>query len=88
MQQTAMTNTPEPVDTTARYDVYCAERNQIVVYRNVLFKGVKTLFQRNENDPSGDFIELEHRDSQTVFVPKSLIVRFCLAGVKPGAVEA
>src|SRR4051812_35333929 len=29
---------PEPVDTSKRYDVYCSEGNQMVVYRNVLFK--------------------------------------------------
>src|ERR1035441_1444238 len=40
---------PQPpsdtIDTTKRYDVYCAERDQeVVVYRNALFKGTKALF--------------------------------------------
>ena len=35
----------EAIDTTKRYDVYCTERSDdIVVYRNALFKGRKGLF--------------------------------------------
>src|SRR5437763_282906 len=36
----------EPVDTGKRYDVYCSEGNQMVVYRNVLFKGTKKLLSQ------------------------------------------
>src|SRR6267142_919592 len=35
---------PDSVDTSKRYDVYCSEKDQEVVYRNVLFKGTKNLF--------------------------------------------
>ena len=72
------------LDTTARYDVYCAERNlKTVVYRNVLIKAVKTLFPRNDYDQFSDFVELQKPDGQTVFVAKSTVFRFCLHGVDP-----
>jgi hypothetical protein len=72
----------EPIDTSARYDVYCSERNlQLAVYRNVLIKSVKTLFQRHDHDYLSDFVELEQPDGQTIFIAKSTIVRLC----KPGA---
>jgi hypothetical protein len=74
------------LDTTARYDVYCAERNlKTVVYRNVLIKAVKTLFPRNDFDQFSDFVELERADGQTVFVAKSTVFRFCHHGINPNA---
>jgi hypothetical protein len=79
-----MTNKPlrEPLDLAVRYDVYCVDRNDTkVVYRNVLFKSVKTLFQRHEHDSLSDFVELEREDGQTVFVAKPTVVRFCKHGV-------
>lgn len=78
-----------PVDTSLRYDVYCAERNQkIVVYRNVQFKAVRTLFPKSESDHTADFVELEQRDGQTIFLAKINIVRFCQHGVKPEPEES
>jgi hypothetical protein len=75
----------DPVDTTKRYDVYCVARNEqaAVVYRNVLIKSVKTLFQRHDHDALSDFIELEHTDGQTVFVAKSTVFRLCSPGANP-----
>src|SRR5881227_3472130 len=54
---------PDAIDTTRRYDVYCAERNQqVVVYRNALFKGRKKLFSMREHDIFSEFLELEQAD--------------------------
>jgi ATP-dependent Clp protease ATP-binding subunit ClpC len=73
----------DPVDITQRYDVYCVERNQrVVVYRNVLFKAVQALFQRNEHDTLSDFVELEQADGTSVFVARTTVIRFCKHGVK------
>src|SRR5437016_4359350 len=38
----------EPVEITKRYDVYCREENQVVVYRNSLFKSIRNLFPKSE----------------------------------------
>jgi hypothetical protein len=47
------------IDTSKRYDVYCTERNQqVVVYRNALFKGTKELFSRGEYDSLSEFLRL------------------------------
>jgi len=76
---------PEPLDATRRYDVYCSERNQeVVVYRDALFKGTKKLFQRDEYDYHSDFVELEQADGQMIFVAKSSIIKFCEHGTTPG----
>lgn len=75
--------TRDTIDTSKRYDVYCSERNQdVVVYRNVLFKGVKRLF-REDRDRLADFIELEQADGQQVFVAKYSVIKFCEPGVTP-----
>jgi ATP-dependent Clp protease ATP-binding subunit ClpA len=74
----------ESVDTTKRYDVYCTERTQeIVVYRNALFKGTKSLFPKNQFDTLSQFVELEQADGQTLFIAKYSIIRFCEPGVTP-----
>src|SRR5437879_8298828 len=49
---------PDAVDVRRRYDVYCAEGGQEVVYRNAVFKGTKKLFPENEYDVFSMFIEL------------------------------
>lgn len=75
----------EAIDLSKRYDVYCSERfEELVVYRGVLFKGVRKLF-REDNDRLTDFIELELADGQTVFVAKYSVVKFCNAGGTPNA---
>jgi hypothetical protein len=73
----------EPVDLTQRYDVYCVERNEImIVHRNVRFRSARSLIPQSDADPTSDFVELEQADGQTVFVAKSTITRFCAPGVK------
>lgn len=75
--------TRDTIDTSKRYDVYCSERNQdLVVYRNVLFKGVRRLF-REDRDRMVYFIELEQADGPPVFVAKYSVVKFCEPGVTP-----
>jgi ATP-dependent Clp protease ATP-binding subunit ClpA len=76
---------PDLVDPTKRYDVYCAERDQVMVYQNALFKGAKRLFPNDQLGITADFIELEQADSQTVFVARSSIVKFCEHGGGPGS---
>lgn len=67
----------EAMDLTKRYDVHCAQRDEPgVVYRNVLIKGVKSLFQRTDHDVFSEFVELEESDGQTLWVSKSSILRF------------
>jgi len=75
----------DSVDTTRRYDVYCTERNQeVVVYRNVLFKGRKSLFKKGQHDTLSEFLEIEQADGQTIFVSRFSIIKFCEHGVTPG----
>ena len=66
-----------PLDVRKRYDVYCCEGNQQVVYRNALFKGVKTLFQNDEGDASAEFLELEQSDGRTLFLARMSVMKFC-----------
>jgi len=69
------------IDTGKRYDVYCSEGDQqIVVYRNALFKGMKALYRAGQFDSSGEFIELELPDAQTVFIARYTLVKFCDPG--------
>ncbi len=84
----ALPDMPEPqpntVDTCKRYDVYCVERDQEVVYRNVLFKGAKTLFPEVKPDVSSLFLELEQTDGQSVFVARYSVLKFCVHRAAPG----
>jgi hypothetical protein len=75
----------DSVDTNKRYDVYCTERDEEIVYRNALFKGRKTLLKTGENDFASQFLELEQADGQTVFVALTSVVKFCEHGATPGA---
>jgi len=78
-------NPPSPersIDTGRRYDVYCSEGyQQIVVYRNVLFKGMKGLYRAGQFDSSGEFIELELPEGKIVFIARYTLIKFC----EPGA---
>jgi ATP-dependent Clp protease ATP-binding subunit ClpA len=75
---------PEPLDTSKRYDVYCNERNQdILVYRNVMFKGIRQLCQTGQYDFMAHFIELEQADGKTVFVARMTVIKFCEHGITP-----
>lgn len=81
-------NPPKPqrdlVDTSKRYDVYCTEQTQeVVVYRNALFKGAKSLFPKHRDDSLSEFVELEQADGQTLFVARYSIIKFCEPGITP-----
>ena len=67
---------PRPIDITKRYDVHCREGDREIVYRNVLFKGLRTLFPKNEYDALSQFIELEQADQQTIFVARGSVMKF------------
>jgi len=73
------------VDTSVRYDVYCREGEQQVVYRNIVFKGVKTLFQKSEYDVFSEYLEIEQADGKTVLIARSSVIKFCEHGLTPGA---
>ena len=77
---------PDMVELSKRYDVYCDERKQEVVYRNVLFKGIKKLFQKekyNQYDVFYEFLEIEQGNGQTIFIGRSSIKKFCEHGIAP-----
>jgi ATP-dependent Clp protease ATP-binding subunit ClpA len=72
------------VDTSKRYDVYCTEQTQeVVVYRNALFKGAKSLFPKHQDDALSEFVELEQADGQTLFIARYSVIKFCEPGVTP-----
>ena len=85
--QTAYSPRPpaESVDTSKRYDVYCSERSeQVVVYRNALFKGTKYLFPKAQHGILSEFVELEQANGHTIFVARGSIIKFCEHGATPG----
>lgn len=74
----------DSIDTNKRYDVYCTERNQeVVVYRNALFKGIKRLYQARQYDFISEFMELEQADGKAIFLSRNLVIKFCEHGVTP-----
>jgi ATP-dependent Clp protease ATP-binding subunit ClpA len=73
------------VDTNTRYDVFCSEGTREVIYQNVLFKGSKKLFQENEHDILGDFLEIEQADGKTMFIARASVVKFCEHLGTPGS---
>ena len=79
--------TPLPqVDTSKRYDVYCAEMGQrIVVYRDVRFKSIQRLLSTQKFAAMSDFYELTLASGQSVFVTTHSIIKFCEHGVEPVA---
>jgi hypothetical protein len=73
------------IDPTQRFDIYCAERNQqVVVYRNALFKGLRRMVP-DDCDRLAEFLELEQSNGETVFVAKYSVFKFCEAGITPNA---
>jgi hypothetical protein len=77
---------PDSIDTNKRYDVYCHERHQeLVVYRNARFKGVKKLFQGRPYDFMSEFMELEQADGRIIFLARSSVIKFCEHGVTPSS---
>jgi len=76
----------EAIDTHQRYDVYCTERSEeVVVYRNAMFKGRRALFSGGRFDVLSDFVELEQADGQRMFVARRSIIKFCVHGATPAS---
>jgi len=71
------------IDLSKRYDVYCKEGNEAVVYRNVLFKGMKKLFQVERYSIFTEYVEVEQADGKTIFFSRASIVKFCEHGITP-----
>jgi hypothetical protein len=72
------------VDIGKRYDVYCSERNQqVVVYRNALFRGRIKLMSTRPYDIGAEFIELEQSNGQIVYLGFHTVFKFC----EPGGVS-
>jgi ATP-dependent Clp protease ATP-binding subunit ClpA len=85
MPQTADLATPslDSVDTRRRYDVYCNERNQqVVVYRNALFKSRSKLLISRQTDFGAEFLELEQSNGQTVYLSLLSVFKFCEHGAE------
>ena len=83
-QPRSVSSEHNPLDTTKRYDVYCAERTeQLVVYSNALFKSRKRLPMSKQHELFPEFIELEQSDGKVIFVVRTSIVKFCEHGVNP-----
>ncbi len=80
---------PEPakpgqdeIDKSKRYDVYCSRMgNEVVVYRNVLIKGSKTLFPESRHSFIPTFIELEQANGETIYISQMSIVSICEHGI-------
>ena len=77
------TSNSDSIETRKRYDVYCAESDKGVVYRNALFKGVKQLF-RGDGDKYTHYFELELADGQIMFIATYSVLKFCEPGATPG----
>ena len=57
----------------------------MVAYRNVLFKGAKTLFSTGQFDVVSQVLELEHANRDRVFISRHGIIGFCEHGQELGA---
>ena len=74
---------PGAVDTNKRYDVYCWDRSQqVVVYRNALFKGRSKLLSARDHDFGAEFLELEQANGHTVYLSLHSVFRFCENGAE------
>lgn len=69
------------IDIGKRYDIYCWERSQqVVVYRNALFKGRSRLMSTRQHDFGSEFLELEQSNGQTVYLSLHSVLKFCEHG--------
>jgi ATP-dependent Clp protease ATP-binding subunit ClpA len=74
---------PGSIDTCKRYDVYCRERDQqVVVYRNALFKRRTRLLSTREHDFGAEFLELEQSNGQLVCLSLHSVIKFCEHGTE------
>jgi ATP-dependent Clp protease ATP-binding subunit ClpA len=81
------TDSPKPnldtIDTSKRYDVYCSERNQeVVIYRNAVFKSRRKLLSTRQHDMGSEFLELEQSNGQTVYLSLFSVHKFCEHGAE------
>jgi ATP-dependent Clp protease ATP-binding subunit ClpA len=75
--------TSPSIDTSKRYDIYCTERNQqVVVYRNALFKGRTKLLSTHQHEFGKDFLELVQSNGQTVYISMLSVIKFCEHGAE------
>ena len=68
------------IDSNKRYDVYCNRRDEIIVYRSVLFKGMKSILPGARPDIGNSFLELEQANGETIFIARMHINTFCEHG--------
>ena len=70
-----------PINIEKRYDIYCRDGGQkIILYRNALFKGKKTLFKTRKFDSFGEFLEIGQGNGQTAWLSRTSVVKFCAVG--------
>jgi hypothetical protein len=75
---------PEPVDLSRRYDVYCLQHGEAVVYRNVMFRAVKGFSAGHDIDAPWLYIELVQEDGKAIFLRSYTIDKFCDPGASAG----
>jgi hypothetical protein len=69
------------IDTSKRYDVYSADAFRLIVYRNVLVRGVRTLCGSGERfDITAQMLELELSNGQVVFINRHRLSALCEHG--------
>jgi ATP-dependent Clp protease ATP-binding subunit ClpA len=76
---TPETASGDNVDLTKRYDVYCREGGEQVIYRNALIKSVRALCKDADGDPVIHFMEIEFND-QTILIAFPSITKLCPPG--------
>jgi len=69
----------DDIDFTKRYDVYCREDGEQVIYPNALIKSVRALRNDAESEPAAHFLEIESSD-QTILLALSSITKLCPPG--------
>lgn len=75
--------TPQ-IDTDKRYDVYYSFHQSILVYRDVKFKGLRSLSSDDYYDSlSSRFWLVEQADGSEIFLPSFTIMLFCEHGTAP-----
>jgi len=84
-QVSRLESNPGNIDMAKRYDVYCNEQNQMVVYRNARFTGKKNLFPSAGYEVFSEFIELEQENGQMIFIARAAILKFCIHGGASGS---
>ena len=72
----------DEIDRSKRYDLYSSRMSkEVIVYRNVLIKGKKTLFPESRHSFTDSFIELEQANGETIYISQMAIVAICEHGI-------